>query len=230
MSYNSDIGGKYRKNWDPAQHYKDIQIAERYDQIRFSGLSGRVFDRLEKRALRRAFADVPTGARVMDAPCGTGRLAEVLLGAGYRVVGVDISEAMLEVARRRLARFGDRFEARVVDIRELDVLEGTFDAALCARVLMHFPLSEQIQFLGAVTRASRGPVIFNQSLDTSYHRLRRKFKRLLRNSGPAAFPVTEADLSDLLAGCGLRQGRRHYVLPMVSEAAMITAEKMERTA
>jgi trans-aconitate methyltransferase len=48
--------------------------------------------------------------RVLDAGCGTGRLTARLLErlpAGH-VIALDASPAMLEVARRELARFGDR--------------------------------------------------------------------------------------------------------------------------
>lgn len=41
------------------------------------------------------------GGLVVDLGCGTGLLARELLDAGYGVLGVDISEAMVEIARRR---------------------------------------------------------------------------------------------------------------------------------
>ena len=44
---------------------------------------------------------VPAPARVLDAGCGTGRVAIRLAELGYPVVGVDVDEAMLAVARRR---------------------------------------------------------------------------------------------------------------------------------
>jgi len=42
-----------------------------------------------------------TGSRVLDAPCGYGRIAQVLAGRGARVVGVDVSADMLAEAERR---------------------------------------------------------------------------------------------------------------------------------
>ncbi|QWC86627.1 class I SAM-dependent methyltransferase [Nocardioidaceae bacterium] len=42
---------------------------------------------------------VPPGARVLDAGCGTGRVAVRLAELGYRVVGVDSDAEMLDVAR-----------------------------------------------------------------------------------------------------------------------------------
>src|SRR5207248_815130 len=110
--------------WDPTTHYLDVAVAERYDRERFSSLAGRVFNALERRRLVSAFRTVPRTAKVLDVPCGTGRLAEALLEAGYTIIGADISQPMLEVARRKLARFGDRFETRVGDVRELAATES----------------------------------------------------------------------------------------------------------
>ncbi|GAA2878023.1 class I SAM-dependent methyltransferase [Streptosporangium fragile] len=43
---------------------------------------------------------VPPGSRVLDAGCGTGRVAIRLAELGYDCVGVDLDESMLRVARR----------------------------------------------------------------------------------------------------------------------------------
>lgn len=45
---------------------------------------------------------LPRGARAVDVGCGTGRAVAELADRGMRAVGVDISEEMLAVARRRL--------------------------------------------------------------------------------------------------------------------------------
>jgi len=42
---------------------------------------------------------VPPGARVLDAGCGTGRVAIRLAEQGFRVVGLDVDDSMLAVAR-----------------------------------------------------------------------------------------------------------------------------------
>jgi len=44
---------------------------------------------------------VPPGSAVLDAGCGTGRVAIRLAELGYACVGVDVDAAMLAVARRR---------------------------------------------------------------------------------------------------------------------------------
>lgn len=80
-------------------------------------------------AIWRTLALEP-GARVLDAPCGGGRLGLLLARRGAAVLGVDGSEALVEEALRRA---GDLPSARLRylrhDLREpLD--EGDFDAAV----------------------------------------------------------------------------------------------------
>src|SRR5436305_11809738 len=42
-------------------------------------------------------------ARVLELACGSGRLSLLLLKAGFRVTGLDISVKMLEIARQKIA-------------------------------------------------------------------------------------------------------------------------------
>ena len=54
---------------------------------------------------------------VVDLGCGSGLLARELVAAGYRVLGIDISEAMVEISRNRVPeaefRVGSLFEADI---------------------------------------------------------------------------------------------------------------------
>ncbi len=60
-----------------------------------------------------------TGGPLLELGCGTGRLAVPLAAAGYQVTGIDLSPAMLDIARARAA-VDDRAAAR------LTLLEGDF--------------------------------------------------------------------------------------------------------
>ena len=64
---------------------------------------------------------------VLDLCCGTGLLAAELIARGYRVVGVDASEAMLARARERL---GPEVTLSRMTLPDLTV-DGVFDAAVC---------------------------------------------------------------------------------------------------
>ena len=181
---------------------------------------------MEKRTIKRAFSDVPRDKTVVDVPCGTGRLAETLLQMDFTVCGVDISEAMLEVAKRKLKRYASRFRVQCADVHDLAKSQpAAFDVALCARVLMHFPLEQQIAFLASVTKAARETVVFTQSLDSPYQRLRRALKRMLRHQASAGYPITNAEIAHMLRACGLREVRRIRLMPPISEAIVIVAAK-----
>ena len=159
---------KPKSNWNPNEYYKDQNVAESYDGKRFTSLAGRLFNWIEKRLVRRAFSSLPKGALLGDIPTGTGRLAEVLLEDGFQVVGLDISGDMLAVAARRLSRFGTMFRTEVCDARELKEKGYMFEGVLCARVLMHFPLDEQIVFLRNAAAAARHRIVFTR---VSIHRI-----------------------------------------------------------
>jgi SAM-dependent methyltransferase len=220
-------GQRHHGNWDPSRHYQDRDVAESYDRERFSGLAGSVFNRLDKRAVRRALAGLAPGSVIADIPCGTGRLAEVALELGHSVCGIDISPVMLEMARNRLARFGARFTARVGDIRALPAGGPAFDAVLSARFLMHFPPDEQRKLIGGLARLARRRLVLTHGLDTPWHRLRRNLKgRFEYFRIPAPFPVSPDDLAVMLNAAGFVERRRHYVLPFLSEAASIVAAPM----
>jgi ubiquinone/menaquinone biosynthesis C-methylase UbiE len=71
-------------------------------------------------------AGCPDGGDVLDCPCGFGRHAIPLIDAGYRVVGVDRSDAQLGEARRRRA---DADWVRA-DYRELPLEDESFDCVV----------------------------------------------------------------------------------------------------
>ena len=73
------------------------------------------------------------GSRVLDAMCGTGRVALPLAQAGLQVWGVDIAPAMIKLATARAhqAAFAEQVHFQVADVRTLD-LQQRFDMALVA--------------------------------------------------------------------------------------------------
>jgi SAM-dependent methyltransferase len=67
------------------------------------------------------------GGRLLDVACGTGRHAAEFASLGWSVTGVDLSEALLELARANAP--SAHFVCQ--DMRELDVDGGVFDAITC---------------------------------------------------------------------------------------------------
>jgi SAM-dependent methyltransferase len=87
-------------------------------------------DEAEAQALAAVrLAHTPDGGDVLDVPCGFGRHSQPLARAGYRVTGVDRSDAMLEEARRR-AGDGPGAELVAADYQRLPLADETFDTAI----------------------------------------------------------------------------------------------------
>jgi ubiquinone/menaquinone biosynthesis C-methylase UbiE len=79
------------------------------------------------------------GARVLEIGVGTGRITELLVASGARVVGCEPSAAMLEVARRKLDRFPDHgCELHPLTVQEFSPAGAEFDLAIAGWVLGHF--------------------------------------------------------------------------------------------
>jgi SAM-dependent methyltransferase len=82
-----------------------------------------------------AAAGVSPGQRVLDVACGTGVAARAAADVGATVVGLDLNEAMLAVARR----LRPDVEWRQGDAAELPFADNSFDTVLCQSALMFFP-------------------------------------------------------------------------------------------
>jgi SAM-dependent methyltransferase len=91
-------------------HFYEPQLSQRGDEE-----TAEIIETLELAA----------GHRVLDAPCGHGRIANRLAAHGIRVTGVDITPHFLERAREA----GTDVDYRLGDLRELPV-DGPFDAAI----------------------------------------------------------------------------------------------------
>jgi SAM-dependent methyltransferase len=86
-----------------------------------------LFNRRELAVAVAAEYDAPS---VLDVGGGSGRIGEPILEQGAsRYVDVDLSDTMLELARERLARFGDRVQLVQADFLSAP-LEGPFDVVL----------------------------------------------------------------------------------------------------
>jgi SAM-dependent methyltransferase len=88
---------------------------------------------------------LPADAQVLDAGCGTGeialRLAQRLPGA--RVLGVDIIDAHLDLARARAAALSARVRFENRSIFDLGLADRSFDLVVCRHVLQAIPHADR---------------------------------------------------------------------------------------
>ena len=82
-----------------------------------------------------------TGGPILEAMCGTGRVALPLAEAGFDVVGLDISEAMIARTRSKIEarRLSERARAVAGDIRSVRLEERFTLAIVAMNSFMHLP-------------------------------------------------------------------------------------------
>ena len=103
---------------------------------------GRGSQKLSRRLVE--LAEIKPGQRVLDIATGIGEpamTAAKVVGTGGRVLATDISAQMLAVAKQRSTSLGlgNIIEFRESDAENLDLLNSSFDAALCRWGLMLMP-------------------------------------------------------------------------------------------
>lgn len=115
-------------------------VAPRYDRLNRVLSLGRDVG-WRRRAV--ALARLGAGETALDVGVGTGDLSFDLLAASdltSRVTGIDLSDGMLDLVRRRAARsaFGSRFEARHADAQALPFADASFDRVVAGFAVRNF--------------------------------------------------------------------------------------------
>jgi SAM-dependent methyltransferase len=148
------------------------------------------------------FAALPPEARILDAGCGPGLVAEAFLEKGHRVYGVDLSAEMVRRARERCARFGER--ARFEQGSLFGLAEGGFDAAVSRFVVHH--LEDPLAFVRAqVERLRPGGVVVASDHTTDPDPVASRWHQEIERARDRTHTrnLTPGELADLLVRAGL---------------------------
>jgi ubiquinone/menaquinone biosynthesis C-methylase UbiE len=99
--------------------------------------------------------DIPQGARILDAGCGTGEVASRIaeLFSDAQVLGVDIIDAHLELGRRRFAHLAPRLRFENQSVFGLESPDAAFDLTVCRHVIHSIPHVERV--LAELVRVTR---------------------------------------------------------------------------
>jgi ubiquinone/menaquinone biosynthesis C-methylase UbiE len=128
-------------NLDPTS-FDEVDAGEPDYFIRFLDARGTIDGENEVKALISELVDARPGLAILDVGSGTGTdAAELAAGVvpGGRVIGADISAAMVEEAQRRTDDSGLPVQFVEADAAELGFGDGLFDRCRAERVLMAMP-------------------------------------------------------------------------------------------
>ena len=196
--------------------YADRRMADRFDDLRFSGPIGRLIADVQQAQLARLLAPIE-GRTILDVGTGTGRAAIALAGLGASVTGVDASGEMLEVAEQKAREAGVSVIFVKGDAHSLTFADRSFDAVVCLRVLMHVP--DWRASLAELCRVARERLVFDYPSLWSAAALQAASRRVTHvlSSRVEAYRVfSPALIAQELARNGFAIGaeERQFVLPI----------------
>ena len=93
------------------------------------------------------------GSKILDVATGTGEQAFAFARKGYEVVGIDLSEAMLDVAKKKNKYKNAKFE--VADATNLPFDDNSFDISSISFALHEMPLSIREDLLKEMVRVTK---------------------------------------------------------------------------
>jgi ubiquinone/menaquinone biosynthesis C-methylase UbiE len=133
----NEMEGLIESQRDPAHHmfipFEIREVEDGYTQWapEYDAPGNWVVD-AEQPIVEELIHGAPKG-RALDAACGTGRHAAHLAAAGYDVVGIDTTEAMLDLARAKLPRI----DFRRGRLESLPIDDVSVDLVTCGLALEH---------------------------------------------------------------------------------------------
>jgi demethylmenaquinone methyltransferase/2-methoxy-6-polyprenyl-1,4-benzoquinol methylase len=132
------------KQTDLARYY--AQRAREYE---------RIYDKPERQGdlewLERALPSLFAGRRVLEIACGTGYWTQYLVREAREVVGIDINDETLEIARSKELP-AERVAFRIADAYSPPDDLGEFDGAFAGFWWSHVPIRERRRFFQGLDR------------------------------------------------------------------------------
>ena len=121
------------------EYYSQREVADNYDEERFTTVAGRMVDRFEKNVVISNLPENPEGVKVLDVGAGSGRFTVEMAMRGFNVVACDYSPVMLDIIKSKVEEVG--LENRVVlsrqDVTNLTFERNEFDFISCIRVFVN---------------------------------------------------------------------------------------------
>jgi SAM-dependent methyltransferase len=187
--------------------YQENDIAEVYDDKRFSG-GGQFIDRREKEAVLDALTPLDD-KQILEVACGTGRFTVMLANRGANIVGMDISEAMLEQGRNKAAETGVDGDLSFMqgDAGRLPFPDNHFDTVFAMRFFHLAPDPEG--FIQEMRRVSTDQVFF----DTFNRYSARSIYNWALPMGSRLYSGREARELAVGAGLEVANAEHDFVLP-----------------
>ena len=217
-----------------AESYKNPQTAEKYSAF-FCDTPGHIRkDKREKRCIAQLLAQVPRGAKILDLPCGAGRMYPLLKELGFHVVGADVSPYMVEIAQKQAEKMSqssgqpcqDKFQ--VADVLNTGFADKQFDVVLSSRLFHHFSDSNtRQQSLRELSRICSGPIVVSFFSTIATDALKHYYKKYIRHEViKDRIPISPWTFAKDIRAAGLKITQWKMARPLISKQWYVVLQSL----
>ena len=206
MKYEDETKNRYRSEIE-AVSYKDGYT---------NGYSLRVLKNkfiafCEQRAVMKAAGYCDSINKVIDIPCGTGKMTNLLSEKYELYVGVDMSYEMMQQIHNVKGLTFIQGDATAIPFADKST-----DLVVSLRLIHRLPSEVKYEFFKELSRVSSKYIIFSFSDSSFAHRVLLRIKILIGLVPEKVIAESIDDYHSLLESRGFRLEKKIFVLPMVS--------------
>jgi len=163
--------------------YQTIEYATQYKKDytldnTFKGFRSRIIAYREIKIVKYFLNKiVNNNMKILDLPCGTGKLGATFSNYPIHVIAGDVSKSMLELAK-------DEYNNEKIDFKIMDALnipydDNYFDTIVCLRLFQRIPADTRLRILSEFRRTSKRNLIISYSFISIWQKIRFKIKKIL---------------------------------------------------
>ena len=181
--------------------------------------------RAEMRLVGRAFKLIPKG-RVLDAPCGGGRVTLFLADKGYQMTSADLAETMLEHTRANVKKAGLNIAVERQDVEKLTFADRSFDAIISFRLFHHFPdAAIRQRVVRELCRVADRHVALSYFSPWSVTSAQRKLRAAMGGRKSAKHQTPLSEVKTYFEACGFRLVKDFAQTPLVHTLHLAVFER-----
>ncbi|MGD1951771.1 MAG: magnesium protoporphyrin IX methyltransferase [Leptolyngbyaceae cyanobacterium] len=152
------------------------------------------------------------GLTVCDAGCGVGSLSIPLAAMGAVVAASDISEKMVEEARKRAQSTLPSESVPKFDAQDLEKLEGSYHTVICLDVLIHYPQEKASDMIAHLSSLAEERLILSFAPKNPFYMLLKRIGEFFPGPSKAtrAYLHSESDIRAALKANGWEIKRREF--------------------
>jgi len=162
--------------------------------------------------------------KILDVPCGTGIMTNIISKYSNNLLSVDISDDMLRIAKNN----HPNANYLNLDMFKLPNLNQTFDVILAIGIIHRLPKDLRIKMLKMMSNISNEFIVFTFTKSTTLLKLKRKvMEKIFNNYMPAPEPVKYSILKNELYQNGLSIIHKKHVFPFLSSEVVLMVRKIK---